>query len=877
MVNPEGVANTKCEIQYGEYKPSEPTSYHNHAPCESGVLSGSTGVPVSLKLGGLANETSYHWRVVVVDENGTVDGADNTFVNLPPGPVEIDTGCSNEGLRGESSVNPGTKVPLSRELPDCRAYETVSPTAKKGALLAPPFKGLFAQVAAGGERVIASSLTCFGGPLSCTGDRVSKGPPFEFVRTGTGWQTQPLAPPAGTFELNSVWAYSPDRGLVLYSSPVPSGASDEFYARQPNSAMEPIGPIAENRPYTEAESVPKSATSDLSHIAYITKNSVWKYDKGEAQGLYEYVGRGNTHPLLVGVSGGQGSDDLISTCNTDLGSVTGGGLSQALSADGRVAFFTSERAVGGACVGGSGANEGVPVPVDEVFVRVGGEGPGAHTLALSEPKAPETLSSTPPDEACTSVECQKNITEQANWRDALFAGASEDGSRALFLSTQQLTDTASQDPSGDSATSCASSTGPHGCNLYLFDQGAPAGQNLVDVSTGDSSGLGPEVQGVMAVSNDGTHVYFVAKGVLAGKNHENREPSPGAENLYLYERDSTHPTGRTVFIATLPGDEKPTPRNETPESEQWHKEGIAASVTVHGGVLVFTSHGALTTDATRPHGPAQVYRYDAESEQLLRVSIGVHGYNDNGNQGAGEARLAITGTVITQARRGLSISSDGSIVFFQSPVGLTPGALNDVSLNKGLKSNDQAQNVYEWETQGKGGCIQPTGCIHLITDGHDTSEGDGAGPMSTASSVELIGTDTSGENVFFTTADPLVPTDTDTELDIYDARIRGGYPTPITPAECEADACRPAPQEPPSLGQLGSLTFSGSGNPLFQLPKPPPVKTKTAAQLRAEQLGRALRACHKLHNRKKRTACERTAHKKFGPMKAAKAKHGKRR
>jgi hypothetical protein len=150
--------------------------------------------------------------------------------------------------------------------------------------------------------------------------------------------------------------------------------------------------------------------------------------------------------------------------------------------------------------------------------------------------------------------------------------------------------------------------------------------------------------------------------------------------------------------------------------------------------------------------------------------------------------------------------------------------------------------------------------------------------MSTVSSVELIGADTTGENVFFATADPLVPTDTDTELDIYDARVRGGFPTPTPSAECEADACRSAPQEPPALGSLGSLTFTGPGNPLFQPPKlPPRVKPRTPAQIRAEELARALRACHKLHNRKKRAACERTARKRYGPKKAAKAKHGKGR
>jgi hypothetical protein len=443
----------------------------------------------------------------------------------------------------------------------------------------------------------------------------------------------------------------------------------------------------------------------------------------------------------------------------------------------------------------------------------------------------------------------------------MFAGASEDGRKALFLSPQQLTDAASQDPSSnDSGQSCPSATGLHGCNLYLFDQGAPVGHGLVDVSVGDSSGLGGEVQGVMAVSGDGSHVYFVAKGVLAGKNGEGREPLAGGDNLYLYVRDGAHASGRMVFIATLPGDEAPTPRNERAESEEWHTQNIAASVSAGGGVLVFTSHGALTADATRVHGPAQVYRFDADSERLLRVSIGEHGFNDNGNQGAGEARLAITGSVVTQAPRGLSMSSDGAIVFFESPVGLTPGAPNDVSLNGRVESVDLVENVYEWEALGKGGCAQATGCIHLISDGHDVSEGHSAGSLATFSSVELLGTDPAGENVFFATADPLVGTDTDSELDIYDARVRGGFPAPVPVIPCEGEGCRePGSEE----GQPGP--FGTSGNLVQSIVTPPPTPHVTGPS-RAVLLTRALKACRKQHGKHRRLACEKRARKRYGPV-----------
>ena len=61
-----------------------------------------------------------------------------------------------------------------------------------------------------------------------------------------------------------------------------------------------------------------------------------------------------------------------------------------------------------------------------------------------------------------------------------------------------------------------------------------------------------EVQGVVRVSEDGSHVYFVAKGVLTASNREGHAPQAGAENLYVYEPDPALAGGfHTVFVATL--------------------------------------------------------------------------------------------------------------------------------------------------------------------------------------------------------------------------------------------------------------------------------------------------------------------------------------
>ena len=54
---------------------------------------------------------------------------------------------------------------------------------------------------------------------------------------------------------------------------------------------------------------------------------------------------------------------------------------------------------------------------------------------------------------------------------------------------------------------------------------------------------------------------------------------------------------------------------------------------------------------------------------------------------------------------------------------------------------------------------------------------------------------------------------------------------------------------------------------------PPP---KTAAQIRAERLAKALKACKRKRNKQKRVACERGAHKKYAGAKVTKASNSRR-
>jgi hypothetical protein len=464
--------------------------------------------------------------------------------------------------------------------------------------------------------------------------------------------------------------------------------------------------------------------------------------------LLEYAGTGNSEPMLVGVGNdGKFVDECLvqtlggtehnePTSNVFLpGHHAGSAWTQnAISVDGETVFLTDQCRY-------------------QVFARVANGRPGAHTVAISEPARAECA-------ACAA------FAEAEGWTGtASFDGASEDGSKVFFTRA-----------------------GKTGENLYEYELDAPEEKRMVNVTGGDGTvaKLSPELQGVVQVSPDGSHVYFVAGGVLTHTpNYAGLGAQGGADNLYLYERDAEYPDGRTVFIATLSPEDKGL----------WGNKVAGSDVTPDGRYLVLVSYALLTPDDSNPQ--AQVFEYDAQANTMVRVSIGQGGYNDDGN--AAEAvppQIAYprgygNGSGFSLYSPGaytgsLTVSADGSYVFFESSLGLTPQALNNASVSGG---SGFADNVYEYHA----------GSVYLISDGQDTN--------SASHGSSLDGTDLSGRDVFFSTGDRLVAQDADTNVDVYDARVGGGFPAPPAPEECSGDACQ---------GQLGAAPVLLSPGSEFQ-------------------------------------------------------------
>ncbi len=76
-VDPNGSQVSECEFEYGTT-----VSYGSTAPCSVGPGSGSSPVAVTASIGGLSENTTYHFRAVARNAGGTSHGSDETFSTL---------------------------------------------------------------------------------------------------------------------------------------------------------------------------------------------------------------------------------------------------------------------------------------------------------------------------------------------------------------------------------------------------------------------------------------------------------------------------------------------------------------------------------------------------------------------------------------------------------------------------------------------------------------------------------------------------------------------------------------------------------------------------------------------------------------------------
>lgn len=378
-----------------------------------------------------------------------------------------------------------------------------------------------------------------------------------------------------------------------------------------------------------------------------------------------------------------------------------------------------------------------------------------------------------------------NTTERTvpdSERPAEFETASADGSKAFFLTQEQLTDD-DTNPSTD---------------LYVYDASLPATDpnnlTLVSADEEDADGLGHQVDGVLGASDDGSYVYFAARGQLVDGGPPVTLDDSG---IFAWHNGTITYVGKFVGFGDL----------EHNLMGRSYGTGLLGSrVTPDGQHLLFSaSNGAGLTGYQHTTGNpgcglissqgscGELYVYSAATDELACASC-----NPSNAPATTDAsfNLAIgTGGSGPASHLSRPISADGSLVFFTTAERLLTA-----------DRNGSKRDVYAFDTTN--------GTLELISSGRSLDDS------------YFLDASSNGSDVFFVTRERLVGWDTDNGYDLYDARVGGGFPEPQVPAaECSGDACQGAVQAPPAAAPPASRDFfSGIGDNVK--PKKPAKKCK---------------------------------------------------
>ncbi len=328
----------------------------------------------------------------------------------------------------------------------------------------------------------------------------------------------------------------------------------------------------------------------------------------------------------------------------------------------------------------------------------------------------------------------------------------------------------------------------------------------VDLSEGKGGFLG-----ITGQSEDLSKVYFVDTAVLdETPNEEGAVAQTGQANLYAWGKGDA-----ARYVATFLAKDSP---GGSDRSGTWtaSPSNRLAQASPDGRWLAFRSEAALI-DGFDNVGPCQinlqtsevkfdisackqVYLYDSANEELICPSCNPSGEAPHGPSALPLLDSGFEGKQDPQPQPRF-LSNSGRL-YFDSQDALSA-----------RDTNENVEDVYQYEPEGIGDCKREEGCVSLISAGREPGDSN------------FLAVDPAGKNVFFTTRDQLLLEDRDKLVDVYVAREGGGFPSIAQSGdgECQGEACQPSPIVPtyptPASGFTGAGNLKQGGSTNKRCPK----------------------------------------------------------
>jgi hypothetical protein len=751
---------------------------------EGAWASATKTTPVETSAGGLVWQEipvlpvgeAYHYRLAVEDEaqfKGEPQYSPTVRTLTIPAPEpETQPACPNAAVRTGPSAR----------LPDCRAYEQVTPVNKEGADDIFDYGSLvLAHTVVGidGEHIIFQRTpTKWGQNVGGSFEGESS---YSFARTPAGWAMTSLYPQPQTGgltlrrETNRTFD-TPDLSQVLVEES--SNVSNVDSSREVKYAFGPPG-----GPYTTvASDFVEGEGNEEEH---------WGHWVAQSRDGSVAVIESPDHELIPGERTGTTKNrEFGNYLGNDLYAYSEGRLSQVNAyTDGETIGTCGAEMVEGREGGGNRGqgqeyeNLGISLESGSInAVSSNGSRIFFEAYPAGCPSREEQIELRRDDDGSTpKIELYMRLDgkETVDIGNYIFEGANPEGTRVLL-----------------------SRWGAGGLEYFSYNTETGSTKRLFSLQ---DDALGDK----HALSEDGDVYYFEAIGSPL-------TPEAPANLSDIYRYDITSETMSFVAVSEQTAGD--------------HNGGFYLSPD--GGDFYFnvrSVQGVSGSAQPPPIGeteqgkPVQAYRYDSAEGVVQCVSCA----------SPHDPEPKLLGTFLPEygpepfilAPLGSPASENGNFVFFDTPSALVAQDVNgeitpEVTPGEEESSDffSPSSDVYEWRRYGVDGCGRVQGCLALITNGVDGTQN------------VLLGVGHSGRDVFIGTHSQLAPTDTDESGDIYDVRIDGGFPAPAPPpTECEGDACSTAALAPGDPTQTLLPALSTSANP--------PGEVKPKAKVKKKRVG----------------------------------------